>query len=78
VIYGYLDREIGSKPYLVADRYTIADITVASFFVNMKDADAAPDPQRYPNLARYLQEHHARPILAGLVAQELESLAARF
>jgi glutathione S-transferase len=76
-IYGYLDGEIGSKQYLVADRYTIADITVASFFVNMAAADVPADPQRWPNLSRYLQQQHRRPVMASLIAQEMRTPAAK-
>ena len=68
LIYNYLNNEVGQKQYLVGDRYTIADIAVASFFVNMKQADVPPDPARWPNLARYIQHHHARPALAAMIA----------
>lgn len=65
-VYGYLDREIGARAFLVGDRFSVADVTVASFFKSMQQADAAPDAQRWPNLARYLQALYGRPAIATL------------
>jgi glutathione S-transferase len=76
VIYGYLDKEIGSRSFLVGERFTIADATAASFFRNMQHADAAPDPKRWPNLARYIGQQHARPTIARLIEQETRAMAA--
>jgi glutathione S-transferase len=75
-IYGYLDTEIGSRSLLVGERFTIADATVASFFLGMQEADAAPDPKRWPNLARYVREQYARPTIARLIEQEAAAMAA--
>ena len=75
-IYGYLDAEIGSRSSLVGERFTIADATVASFFVSMQQADAAPDPKRWPNLARYVRQQHARPAVARLIEEESAAMAA--
>jgi glutathione S-transferase len=75
-IYGYLDSEIGSPSFLVADRFTIADASVASFFLNMQHADAGPDPQRWPNLVRYLEAQYARPTIARLIEREAAAMAA--
>jgi glutathione S-transferase len=75
-IYGYLDAEIGSRSLLVGERFTIADATVASFFLGMQQADAAPDPKRWPNLARYLQQQYARPTIAHLIEDESAAMAA--
>jgi glutathione S-transferase len=66
VIYGYLDREIGTRRFLVDDRFTIADVTVTSFFKSMQQADAGPDLARWPNLTRYVETHCARPTIAAL------------
>jgi glutathione S-transferase len=75
-IYGYLDREIGSQSFLVGEQFTIADASVASFFLNMQQADAAPDPKRWPNLVRYTQAQYARPTIARLIEQEAAAMAA--
>jgi glutathione S-transferase len=76
-IYGYLDTAIGSRSFLVGEQFTIADATVASFFLSMQRADAAPDPSRWPNLARYLREQYARPTIARLIEQESAAMDAR-
>jgi glutathione S-transferase len=75
-IYGYLDTEIGSRSVLVGERFTIADATVASFFLGMEQADAAPDPNRWPNLTRYVRKQYARPTIARLIEQESAARAA--
>jgi glutathione S-transferase len=75
-IYGYLDTEIGSHSWLVAERFTIADATVASFFLGMQQADADPDPKRWPNLARYLRQQYARPTIARLIEEESAAMTA--
>lgn len=75
-IYGYLDAEIDSRSLLVGERFTIADATVASFFLGMQQADAAPDPNRWPNLPRYLQQQYARPTIARLIEEESAAMAA--
>jgi glutathione S-transferase len=76
VMYGYLDAEIASRSFLAGDRFTIADATAASFFRSMEQADAAPDPKRWPNLSRYVREQHARPTIARLIEQETAAMAA--
>lgn len=75
-IYGYLDTEIGSRSFLVGERFTIADAAVASIFLGMQQADAAPDPERWPNLVRYIQQLHARPTIARLIEQDSAAMAA--
>jgi glutathione S-transferase len=74
-IYGYLDSEIGSQRFLVGEQFTIADASVASFFLGMQQADAAPDPKRWPNLAHYTQAQYARPSIARLIEQEAAAMA---
>jgi glutathione S-transferase len=75
-IFGYLDSEIGSQRFLVGEHFTIADAAVASFFLSMQQADVAPVPQRWPNLARYLQAQYARTTIARLIEQEAAAMAA--
>lgn len=65
-IHGYLDQEIGTRRFLVGGHFTIADVTVTSFFKSMRQADAAPDAERFPGLARYVEVRCARPAIAAL------------
>lgn len=71
----YYEKELGSRAHFVGDAFTIADIAVASPFVNAAHAGFAPDPARYPNLARFLKATHARPSFAACIAEERKILA---
>jgi glutathione S-transferase len=59
-IYRYLESQIRG-PYLVGGTLTLADIAVASPFVNLGIAGHAPDAGRWPTLTTYLASIHARP-----------------
>ncbi len=66
----YLDAEIGSKPFIAGGAFSVADISVATHFVNLAHAGYGPDAKTWPNLARYLKEIHARPSFAAVIAEE--------
>jgi glutathione S-transferase len=70
VIYSYLDQQIGTQRFLAGGQFSVADAAAASFFRSMQAADAAPDPQRWPNLVRYIKEQHSRPSIARLIAED--------
>ena len=72
----YLESVIPPSGFLVGDRLTLADISVASPFVNLGHLDIAIDPARHPKLAAYLEAILARPSFAGMVASERRFLAA--
>ena len=57
----YLEAQIGDKPFMVGTHFTVADIAVASPFVNFAMADETVDASRWPQLADYVQRMHARP-----------------
>ena len=46
----YLERELGDSEYFVGGRLTIADIAIASPFVNLRHAGFAPERKRWPKL----------------------------
>lgn len=52
----YLEQSLNG-PYLVANMLTIADLSVASVFLNAFYADYAVDSAHWPKLAAYLQHH---------------------
>ncbi|MEN6542020.1 glutathione S-transferase family protein [Parvibaculum sp.] len=68
--FSYLDKEIGAKEFLVGGAFSIADISVATHFVNFAHAGYTPDEKRWPNLARFLKAIHARPSFAACIAEE--------
>ncbi len=72
----YLEGAIPASGYLVEDRFTLADIAVASPFATMAFADCAVDPKTHPKTARYLEGILARPSFAQLLEQEKAMLAA--
>ena len=76
-IYAYLEGVIPASGFLVEDRLTLADIAVASPFVNMEHARSAVDAATYPKLLAYLAALHARPSFAGLIAREKAFLSSR-
>lgn len=64
------EKEIGSKTYLVADSFSIADISLATHFVNLAHAGFRPDEKTWPNLTRYLAGILARPSFAACIEEE--------
>ena len=68
--FAWLDKEIGSKEFLAGDAFGIADISVATQFVNLAHAGFRPDEKGYPNLTRYLAAIHARPSFAACIEEE--------
>jgi glutathione S-transferase len=71
----YYEEQLNGRSHFIGDSFTIADIAVASPFVNVAHAGFAPDEARYPNLVRFLKTTLARPSFATCVAQELKALA---
>jgi len=74
-LFDYLEGEIGARPFLVGGAFGIADISVASQFVNLRHADVQADAARWPQLAAYVERLHARPSFAALIAEEEKILA---
>ena len=66
----YLEGVIPASGYLVEDRLTLADIAVASPFVNLAHLNVTVDADRHPRTARYLETILARPSFAAIIAQE--------
>ena len=66
----WLNDEIGTREYFVGNKFSVADIAIASPFVNLMHAGERIDATRYPNLARYVQKMHERPSFAELIREE--------
>lgn len=60
----WLDGVIGEKTYLVGDTLTLADISVAVMFNNLRGAGVVPDAATYPQVARWLAGIEARESLS--------------
>lgn len=73
-LFDYLSDEIGAREFLVGDRFSIADIAVASPFVNWGYAGESIDAGRWPELMAYISRIHARPSFTALLAAEKATL----
>jgi glutathione S-transferase len=72
--YNYLESVIPASGFLVGDRLTLADIAVASPFVNAAHCGVVPDPATYPKLTAFLAAMHARPGFADWIRRERKML----
>ncbi|GAA4809196.1 glutathione S-transferase family protein [Sphingosinicella ginsenosidimutans] len=71
----YLEGVIPASGFLVEDRLTLADIAVASPFVNLRHVDVALDAARHPRLVDYVTAILARPSFSKWVDKETALLA---
>jgi glutathione S-transferase len=70
----YLERVIPASGFLVGDALTLADIAVASPFVNAAHSGYVPDAAAYPKLTAYLAAMHARPSMGDWIRRERKML----
>jgi glutathione S-transferase len=71
----YLEGVIPDGGYLVGDRLTLADISVAGPFTNFGHCDVAIDTARYPKITAYVASILSRPSFARYVERETAYLA---
>jgi glutathione S-transferase len=71
----YLEGIIPASGFLVEDRLTLADLAVASPFVNFAHCGIAVDSARHPKTAAYVEAILSRPSFAPIVAQEKQFFA---
>ena len=69
-IFDFLEAELGDDDYLVGNSFSIADISVATQFVNLQHAGFKPDAGRWPKLADYVARMHDRPSFKALIDEE--------
>lgn len=69
-LFDYLEREIGGKAFFVDERFTIADIAVASVMVNYRHSGEELDAARWPAFSAYLARILARPSFQAMLADE--------
>jgi glutathione S-transferase len=68
--FDYLERQLGDRDYFVAGRVSIADISVASPFVNLRHAGVAPERRRWPRLRGFLDRMWGRPSFKKVIEEE--------
>src|SRR5438270_1048968 len=69
-ICAYLEAVIPESGFLVEDRLTLADLSIASPMANLPYMGMQIDGQRYPKLARYVDSILTRPSFAPLIERE--------
>jgi glutathione S-transferase len=77
-LYGYLDKQLGESEYFVGNTMSIADLSVASMFVNLRLAGEIPEARRWPRLHAFLKRMHARPSLQAVINPILPILGKRW
>jgi glutathione S-transferase len=70
----YLEGVIPESGWLVEDRLTLADISVASPFANLRHLNVVIDPARHPKVLAYVEKILARPSFAPMIEQEARFL----
>jgi len=66
----YLEESIQDNEFIVGDRFTVADIAIASQFVNYSYGDERIDSGRWPKAAAYVERLHGRPSIAPMITRE--------
>jgi glutathione S-transferase len=66
----YLEKQLGDGEYFVGGRLSIADVSLASPFVNMRHAGYAPARKRWPRLRGFLERMWGRPSFKKLIDEE--------
>ncbi len=66
----YLEGQLGDREYLVGDMLTVADIALASQFVNLQHGGEHLDAERWPALAAHRDRLHARPAFSQTIERE--------
>ena len=68
--FDYLEKELGDQEFFVGGRLTLADIAVASPFVNLRHAGIAPERKRWPRLRGFLDRMWGRPSFKACIEEE--------
>ena len=71
----YIERVMPDSGHLVDDRLTLADLAVASPFVNFAHCGITVDAGAHPKTAAFVDAILARPSFAPIVAQEKQFFA---
>ena len=68
--FDYLEGQLGDDAYFVGGRLTLADIAVASPFVNLRHAGVAPARASWPKLRGFLDRIQGRPSFKACIEEE--------
>ncbi len=70
----YLESVVPESGYLVGDRLSVADLAVATCFVQARYGDYEVDGARFPKVRQYVDRAYASELLGRRLASEKESL----
>lgn len=70
VIFDYLTKELGDNEFLAGNSFSIADVSVATHFVNLQHAGYKPDADKWPTFAAYIDRILARPSFKALIDED--------
>ena len=73
-IFDWLESQVTGREFIIGDAISIADISVATQFGNMRHAGARPDAAKWPALAEYVEHMLARPSFAETLENEAKGL----
>ena len=69
-MFDYLEKQLGNNEYFVGNKFSIADISVATMLVNFAHAGETLDAARWPKLAAFTKRMHERPSFKKLIEEE--------
>ena len=75
-IFDYLEAHVGDSDGIVDGRFGIADIAIASPFVNFCHGGETVDAARWPKLAAYVEKVCSRPSFKKLIEEEKAGFAS--
>jgi glutathione S-transferase len=73
--FDYLEKELDGREYLAGGAFSVADIAIASFFVNMEHGGEKVDAARWPKLTDYLARIQGRPSYKAIIEEEKAMIA---
>ena len=71
----YLEQQLDGRDWLAGDAFSIADIAVATQFINLSHASYQLSQKRFPNLVAHFVRCKARPSIAKFIAEDEKMLA---
>jgi glutathione S-transferase len=73
--FDYLEQTLGTKPFFVGARLSLADLAIASQLINMEHGGEVLDAQRWPQLSSHYGRIKALPSVQNVLSGELRMLA---
>lgn len=70
--FDYLESQIKGREFFVGDSFSIADLSVATQFINLRHAQNTPDPAKWPALDDFINRMCQRPTIAKHLETERE------